>query len=70
LIGVPRRRVFARDADLFQQLSTSFAEGRHDTLSLSGRNSADLGHRHHGPPSPPTPLAYSTAATSIRPSCC
>jgi len=46
LIGVPRRRVFARDADLFQQLRTSFAEGRHDTLSLlwERATAADLGH--------------------------
>ena len=34
LIGVPRRRVFAQNADLFQQLRTCFVDGRHETLGL------------------------------------
>jgi hypothetical protein len=34
LIGVPRRRVFAHNADLFQQLHTCFVDGREETLGL------------------------------------
>ena len=46
LIGVPRRRVFARNADLFQQLRTCFVDGRHETLDLlwERATAADLRH--------------------------
>ncbi len=45
-IGVPRRRVFAYDADLFQQLRASFAAGRHGTVSSLWEHAtvADLRH--------------------------
>jgi hypothetical protein len=61
LIGVPRRRVFAHNADLFQQLSTCFADGRHDTLCSLWEHAmaADLGHL-------PRRVSTNTQATNPR----